>query len=107
MPNSSVRLHMKFLYHSTTTLCLFAISTVGAAAPMLWDIQLDAFGRVFKPHLQCSGSTPTMSEIECSNFKARALKRFQLEWVADSYWRNGKFIPNPVADRRVNSELSK
>jgi len=98
---------MKSFGHLTAAFCLFAISTVGSAAPVLWDVQLDAFERVFKSHPQCVGRTPTKSEMECSNFRARALKRFQLEWVADSYWRDGRLSTNPDADKRVNSELSK
>jgi hypothetical protein len=94
------------LFVSIAALSLFAASSA-CAAPINWEIQMDAFERVFKPHPQCLAKGAAMSEMECTNFRARALKRFQKEWEANAYWKNGAFAPNPDADRRVNSELPK
>jgi hypothetical protein len=73
------------------------------AAPVTWDTQMAVFNRIYKPHPKCAQGA--MSGMECSNFRSRALKRFQKEWAANAYWQNGKVIGNKAADRRVNSEL--
>ena len=98
---------MKVLGSLVTATSLYALCAIGAAAPINWDIQLEAFERVYKPHPACTATPPSMGEMECNNFRARALKRFQAEWEGNAYWRNGAFTPNPRADKRVNSELPK
>ncbi|WP_312173225.1 hypothetical protein, partial [Stutzerimonas kunmingensis] len=41
----------------------------------------------------------------CSNFRARAMKRFGVEWRNGAYWDGEKIIDNPEATMRVNSEI--
>ncbi|ENO77625.1 hypothetical protein C664_10612 [Thauera sp. 63] len=82
---------------------VFACAANAISAPVTWDTQMTVFNRVFKPHPKCLQGS--MSEMECSNFRARALKRFQMEWSANAYWQNGRVIANETADRRVNSEF--
>ena len=43
--------------------------------------------------------------MECSNFRARAMKRFGEEWNKNSYWDGLRVIGNKGATERVNSEL--
>lgn len=84
----------------------FSVIFVGAsAAPIDWVVQVKVFDLVCKPHAGCTASPRTVSEMDCNNYRARALKRFQTEWVADACWKGGKVVPNPAADKRVNSEL--
>ena len=97
---------MKHLGSFGVALCFSAIFGA-SAAPLDWDVQVNVFDRVYKPHPGCTASPPTVSEMECNNYRARALKRFQTEWVADAYWKGGKVVSNPAADKRVNSELPK
>jgi hypothetical protein len=77
----------------------------GSAAPIDWGVQRDHFEKIYKPHPQCSKGG--MTEMDCSNFRARALKRFQKEWEANAYWSNGQIVDNAAANKRVNSELRK
>lgn len=63
---------------------------------------MEHFDKVYKQPQGCIAGS--ISEMECSNFRSRALKRFQNEWSADSYWKNGMVINNPSANKRVNSE---
>jgi hypothetical protein len=45
------------------------------------------------------------TQMDCSNFKARAMKRFGEEWSKSSYWDGEKIIANKNADSRVNLDL--
>lgn len=45
------------------------------------------------------------TQMECSNFRARAMKRFQNEWANGSYWNGSQVIADYEADARVNREL--
>lgn len=79
-------------------------ATMTAAAPINWEIQMEQFEKVYKSPPQCAKGS---SEMECNNHRARALKRFQKEWQANAYWRNGQVVGNAEADKRVNSEPAK
>ena len=98
---------MKPVIASNLALVLCALSSLTFAAPIHWDVQLEVFERVYRPHPKCSSPHSEMSEMECNNFRARALKRFQKEWAADAYWKDGRIIENPSADKRVNAESGK
>jgi hypothetical protein len=86
---------------------LLTCSLPSMAAPLDWSVVLDGFERVFKPYPNCTRGAGGLSEMECSNFRARALKRFLHEWEANSFWREGRSVENEAASRRVNSELPK
>lgn len=86
---------------------MYCSAFVCAAAPWNWDVSMNAFERVFAHHPKCLAVPAQLSEMECSNFRARALKRFQVEWQANSFWQNGQFVQNEAAARRVNAELPK
>lgn len=84
-----------------------AASNPAEAAPRDWSEIVRAFETVFTPHPGCVGSKLSLSDMDCSNFRGRALKRFQHEWEANSFWSEGRFVENEQARRRVNSELPK
>jgi hypothetical protein len=79
-------------------------ATLSVAAPINWEIQMEHFDKVYKSPPQCAQGT---SDMECNNHRARALKRFQKEWEANAYWRDGRVVSNLEADKRVNSEPRK
>ena len=93
-------------YRNLMAVSVFLFGSVSAdAAPIGWRLQMDVFDSIFQPHPSCKSGK--MSEMECSNFKARALKRFQIEWTSNAYWKDGAVVKNVEADRRVNVELLK
>lgn len=92
--------------HLLLVFCLVA-SNPAVAAPRDWGVIVRAFEMVFTPHPGCVGSKPSLSDMDCSNFRGRALKRFQHEWEANSFWSEGRLVENERARRRVNSELPK
>lgn len=76
---------------------------LATSAPLDWSLQMEHFDKIYKQPQSCiTGET---SEMECSNFRGRALKRFQNEWATNAYWKNGKILDNPAANKRVNSEV--
>ena len=92
--------------HAATLLGLLICSSASAiGASRDWSVIVGAFDRIYQPPPECAGSNPQPSEVACSNFRARALKRFQHEWDANAFWRDGRFVENEAASRRVNSEL--
>jgi dsRNA-specific ribonuclease len=92
------------MWYLISALPLLIITINIDAAPLNWTIQSQTFERVYKPHPKCS--TGEMTEMECANFRSRALKRFQKEWASNAYWRDGQEVENAKADHRVNSELN-
>jgi hypothetical protein len=74
--------------------------------PVNWDVQLEKFNNVFIQHRACDPNNMKWSQMECSNFRARAMKRFQKEWSAGSFWDGYRTINNSAASEIVNSELS-
>lgn len=74
-------------------------------APYDYGIIHTKFESVFIQAPECEPNRTEWSQMECSNFKARASKRFSKEWAARSYWDGKNVIGNPDADRRVNSEI--
>ncbi len=78
-----------------------------AADPAPYDYQIHKakFESIFIQHPKCAPERMEWSQMECSNFKARASKRFSKEWGAHSYWDGYRVIDNPEADQRVNAEI--
>ncbi|WP_339515087.1 hypothetical protein [Pseudomonas sp. RL_15y_Pfl2_60] len=74
--------------------------------PNNWEVSLAKFNEIFINHPACDPKNMTWSQMECSNFHARAMKRFQKEWAKNSYWDGKKIIKNKKADIEVNAELS-
>lgn len=75
-------------------------------APYDYRIIKAKFESIFIKHPKCSAERMEWSQMECSNFKARASKRFSQEWGAHAYWDGHYVIDNPDADKRVNAELA-
>lgn len=73
--------------------------------PIDYDIQLKLFNNIFIRHKNCDPQRMAWTQMDCSNFRARAMKRFNNEWGANSYWDGKKIVENHKADARVNSEI--
>lgn len=73
--------------------------------PLNWNVQLAKFNEIFIRHPACNPDNMKWPQMECSNFRARAMKRFQAEWSKNSYWNGNQIINNKAADARVNSEI--
>jgi len=86
---------------------LLIYSSAFAADPAPYDYQIHKakFESIFIQHPKCAPERMEWSQMECSNFKARASKRFSKEWGAHSYWDGHRVIDNPEADQRVNAEI--
>ena len=91
-----------------TTFAFLASSAAFAIEPAPYDYNIHKakFNSIFIQHPKCAPATMEWSQTECSNFKARASKRFSTEWVANSYWDGHHVIDNLDADKRVNAELT-
>lgn len=76
------------------------------ARPLNWNVQLEKFKGIFIQHPACDQNNMKWPQMECSNFRARAMKRFQEEWSKNSYWDGNRIVNNTAADARVNLELS-
>lgn len=87
---------------------LLVSSAASAIEPAPYDYKISKakFDSIFIQHPQCVPERMEWSQLECSNFKARASKRFSKEWGAHSYWDGYRVIDNPDADKRVNAELA-
>jgi hypothetical protein len=85
-----------------------ASSAALAIEPTTYDYRIHEakFDSIFIPHPKCAPAHMEWSQMDCSNFKARASKRFSAEWVAHSYWDGYHVINNADADKRVNAELT-
>lgn len=85
-----------------------ASSTSFAIEPAPYDYRISKakFDSIFIQHPKCAPERMEWAQMECSNFKARASKRFSKEWGAHSYWDGYCVIDNPDADKRVNAELT-
>jgi hypothetical protein len=75
-------------------------------APYDYRIHEAKFDSIFIQHPKCAPTHMEWSQMDCSNFKARASKRFSAEWGAHSYWDGYHLIDNPDADKRVNAEIA-
>ncbi|WP_157831678.1 hypothetical protein [Pseudomonas sp. YY-1] len=73
--------------------------------PVDWSFQVQIFNSIFIQHPACNPNAMSWSQMECSNFRARAMKRFSVEWSNGAFWDGSKVIANVRASRRVNSEL--
>ncbi|MFY1021371.1 hypothetical protein [Ectopseudomonas khazarica] len=73
--------------------------------PVDWATHIRTFNSIFIQHPSCNPHDLKWTQMECSNFRARAMKRFGLEWESGSYWDGQKIIDNREASRKVNSEL--
>lgn len=74
--------------------------------PLNWSVHVEKFNGVFIRHPACDPHNMIWTQMECSNFRARAMKRFGEEWSKNSYWNGSQIINNKAADARVNAELS-
>lgn len=74
--------------------------------PVDWTTYIRTFNSVFIQHPSCNPHDMKWTQMECSNFRARAMKRFGGEWNKNSYWNGYRIIKNKGADERVNSELN-
>lgn len=74
--------------------------------PLNWNVRLAKFNGVFLRHPACDPDSMKWTQMECSNFRARAMKRFGEEWSKNSYWDGSRIVNNKAADARVNAELS-
>ncbi|MDT4828911.1 hypothetical protein FQZ97_623160 [compost metagenome] len=74
-------------------------------APVDWSVTVNKFNSVFIKHSACDPDDMKWTQMDCSNFRARAMKRFQIEWSKNSYWNGYQIIENALADRVVNSEI--
>lgn len=73
--------------------------------PLNWSVHVKKFNEVFIRHPACDPDSMKWTQMECSNFRARAMKRFGDEWNKNSYWNGSQIINNKAADARVNAEL--
>lgn len=73
--------------------------------PIDWNTHVRKFNSVFVQHSSCNPNDMKWTQMECSNFRARAMKRFGVEWRNGAYWDGEKIIDNPEATMRVNSEI--
>lgn len=89
-----------------TGLLLSSAALAVEPAPYDYSIFNAKFESIFIKHPKCSAERMEWSQMDCSNFKARASKRFSQEWGAHSYWDGHNVIDNPDADKRVNAELA-
>lgn len=74
--------------------------------PVNWNVRLEKFNGIFIRHPACAPKSMKWTQMECSNFRARAMKRFGEEWSKNSYWNGSQIINNKAADARINAELS-
>jgi hypothetical protein len=90
------------------TFALMASNTAFAIEPAPYDYSISKakFDSIFIQHPKCEPQRMEWSQLDCSNFKARASKRFSKEWAAHSYWNGYRVIDNPNANKRVNSEVT-
>lgn len=75
-------------------------------APINWEVKLAKFNSVYVRHPSCNPNNMQWTQMDCSNFRARAMKRFQKEWAKNSYWNGHQVVENKSADIIINSELS-
>jgi hypothetical protein len=80
--------------------------TPSGMLPLSYELQHKLFETIFIHHASCAPNEMKWTQMECSNFKARAMKRFGIEWSKSSYWDGNKIKTNKNADQRVNAELS-
>lgn len=73
--------------------------------PIDWGVHMRKFNEIFVQHPACNPKNMKWTQMECSNFRARAMKRFGVEWSEGEYWDGIRLIENKTADERVNSEL--
>lgn len=71
-----------------------------------WDVQMKKFNSIFIHHSACNPHDMKWTQMECSNFRARAMKRFGIEWNQGAYWDGIILIDNGEATERVNSALA-
>lgn len=74
--------------------------------PINYDVHLKLFNSIFIRHPKCNPQKMVWTQVECSNFRARAMKRFGQEWMSNSYWDGSNVVKNQEADKRVNSEIT-
>jgi len=75
--------------------------------PVDWGTYIRTFNSVFIQHPSCNPHDMKWTQMECSNFRARALKRFGVEWDKHAYWDGISLIENQEATERINSELER
>ncbi|WP_160019595.1 hypothetical protein [Pseudomonas sp. 8O] len=73
--------------------------------PVDWGTYIRTFNSIFIQHPSCNPHDMKWTQMECSNFRARAMKRFGEEWNKNSYWDGSEIKNNKDADVRVNLEL--
>ncbi|MCY1272885.1 hypothetical protein D9M68_732890 [compost metagenome] len=74
--------------------------------PVAYEISLKKFNRIFIQHPACNPYDMKWTQMDCSNFRARAMKRFHEEWRKGSYWNGYRVIENKEADKEVNIEIN-
>ncbi|CAE6899453.1 conserved protein of unknown function [Ectopseudomonas oleovorans] len=73
--------------------------------PVDWGTYIRTFNSIFIQHPSCNPHDMKWTQMECSNFRARAMKRFGEEWNKNSYWDGSEIKNNKDADVIVNLEL--
>lgn len=81
-------------------------SQLSGMRPLNWSVHIKKFNEIFIRHPACDPDRMKWTQMECSNFRARAMKRFGEEWSKNSYWNGSQIVNNKLADARVNAELS-
>lgn len=76
-----------------------------AEPPFDWGTQIRKFNSIFIQHPACNPQDMRWTQMDCSNFRARAMKRFQAEWANRSYWNGSEVKVNDAANARVNKEF--
>jgi len=74
--------------------------------PLNYDLQVKLFKKIFIQHPNCTPNNMKWTQMDCSNFKARAMKRFMNEWNKNAYWNGKEITNNTKANKIVNSELN-
>ncbi|AYF90138.1 hypothetical protein D6Z43_24490 [Pseudomonas sp. DY-1] len=74
--------------------------------PVDYSVSLMKFNSIFIHHPACNPHEMKWTQLDCSNFRARAMKRFHIEWGKNSYWNGYKVMENEAADKIVNMELN-
>lgn len=72
-------------------------------SPGDWSSQIVIFDKIYRAPDGCNNDKDTPS-MECSNHRARAIKRFQSRWSEGEFWRNGKVFLNQQAAVYVNTD---
>jgi len=79
------------------------VPLVHSKPPSDWSSQIGIFEKVYRMPDECKNYETTPS-MDCSNHRARAIKRFQVRWSDGDFWRNGKVFMDQQAAIYVNTD---